>query len=332
MVLSIVIPVYQVEKFIYQCLESIFSQRMEENWFEVIVVNDGTQDRSMDIVAQFARHKNLSVLNQMNQGLSVARNNGLLHAKGKYVWFVDSDDWLEGDALNIVRLNIENHPDVDVFASVLMMNYEKNGKREIEYKPNPNVMSGHDYMFHNHNANRGACQRYIFKHSFLQKYDLRFMPRVFHEDGEFSNRMLYLAKSLMIIPKPIYNYRIRESGSIMSSRNMKANEDLVKIYFSLRDFAEKYVKGNEDYWPYRYIIYQCLESTVEFSRKEIFSPSFNEFYQLHKKLIKSEARTILHHFTSLRFSENIKLLQYSIFPKLEIQIRQIVKKILIKFN
>lgn len=332
MTLSIVIPVYKVEKFIYQCLDSIYSQGMDENWFEVVVVNDGTPDKSMDVVDKFRDHTNLTIINQTNQGLSVARNNGMDKSKGEYVWFVDSDDWLEPNALSEVKEYIEKYPDVEVFASVLMMNYEKDGTKEKEYKPNLNVRSGRDYMFRNHNANRGACQRYIFKRSFLQEYDLRFMPGVYHEDGEFSNRMLYLAKSLMIIPKPVYNYRIRESGSIMSSRNMKANEDLVKIYFSLRDFAEKYVKGNDDYWPYRYIIYQCLESTIEFSRKEIFSPSFNEFYQLHKKLIKSEARTILHHFRSLRFSDNIKLLQYSIFPKLEIQIRQIVKRILIKFN
>lgn len=330
MTLSIVIPVYKVEKFIYQCLDSIYSQGMDENWFEVVVVNDGTPDKSMDVVDKFRDHTNLTIINQTNQGLSVARNNGMDKSKGEYVWFVDSDDWLEPNALSDVKGYIEKYPDVEVFASVLMMNYEKDGTKEKEYKPNLNVRSGRDYMFRNHNANRGACSRYIFKRSFLQEYDLRFMPGVYHEDGEFSNRMLYLAKSLMIIPKPVYNYRIRESGSIMSSRNMKANEDLVKIFFSLRDFAEKYVKGNEDYWQYRYVIYQCLISSILFSHKEIFTKDFNFFYKANKNTIKSEARKMLLHPLSLTFSQKTTLLEYAFFPKIKTQIKQIVKRALMK--
>lgn len=330
--LSIVIPVYKVEQFVGQCLGSIFSQGVSEDWYDVVVVNDGTPDKSLDVINQFNSHRNLTIINQENQGLSVARNNGLEKAKGDYVWFVDSDDWLEPEALATIRKYIEKMPEVEVFATILMMNYESSGKRSLEYKPNPNVRNGRDYMFRNHNANRGACQRYIFKRAFLDKYNLKFMPGIYHEDGEFSNRMLYLAKSLIIIPTPLYDYRIRETGSIMSSRSMKANYDLVKIYHSLVDFAEKYVKGNEDYWHYRYIAYECLESSIEFSRKEIFSKPFDKFYQVNKKLIKSEARVILAHFRYLRFNETINLLQYSIFPKLWIQVKQIIKRMLIKLR
>ena len=248
--LSIIVPIYNVEPFIAQCLSSIYNQQLPDEEFEVIAVNDGTPDGSMDIVSQFARrYQNLKIVNQKNQGLSVARNTGFAHAKGEYVWFVDSDDWLTENSLNIVFDTIKQYPQIDVFATVLMMQHEKTGKAEIEYVPNLKVQSGRDYMFHNHNANRGACQRYIFKKAFLERYDLKFMPGVYHEDGEFSNRMLYLADKLMIIPQPVYNYRIRTSGSIMSSRKMKMNDDLVKIFFVLREFAEKYVKVNEDYWP-----------------------------------------------------------------------------------
>lgn len=328
MILSIVIPVYKVEEFIDKCLESIYSQGMDENWFEVIVVNDGTPDRSMDIVMKYKVHSNLSIISQPNQGLSVARNNGLEKASGQYVWFVDSDDWLETSSLMTIRRYIEEEPNVLVFATVLMMNYEGSGRREIEYSPNPSVKSGRDYMFRNHNANRGACQRYIFKRSFLDKYKLRFMPGIYHEDGEFCKRMLYLATPLIIIPKPLYNYRIRESGSIMSSRNMKANYDLIKIYNSLLDFADKYVKGNEDYWQYRVVAYECLENTIGFSRKEIFTKDFDKFYQKYKGLIKSEARLLLRHSNKITLKDSISLIQYAFFPKLEIQLKQLIKKLL----
>lgn len=333
MTLSIIIPIYNVERFIAQCLESIYSQHFPLEQFEVIAVNDGTPDHSMDIVECFAKkYTNLKIVNQENQGLSVARNTGMLHADGDYIWFVDSDDWLTNNSLSVVWKNIQQNPQIDVFSTVLMMQYEKNGNAEIEYKPNLRVRSGRDYMFRNSNANRGACQRYIFKKTFLEKYDLKFMPGVYHEDGEFSNRMLYLADELMIIPQPVYNYRIRTSGSIMSSRKMKMNDDLVKIFFVLREFAEKYVKGNEDYWPYRGKIYECLTASVLFSRNEIFNSDFDSFYQVNKHLIKKEARTLLLHFSHFSFKENITLLQFALFPKVPTQLRQGIKRLLLKLK
>ena len=245
---------------------------------------------------------------------------------------MDSDDWLENDSLKTVKEYIEKCSNVDVFASVLMMYYERNGKRCVEYKPNFKVQNGQDYMFRNHNANRGACQRYIFKRSFLEEHHLRFMPGVYHEDGEFSNRMLYLAKSMKILPKPLYDYRIRESGSIMSSRNMKANYDLVKIYFSLLDFAEQYVKGHSNYWRYRYVAYECLEDTIIFSKREIFNHEFDDFYRVNKQLIKDEARELLRHSRSLTIPQIYTTFKFAFAPKLATQLRQGVKRILEKIR
>ncbi len=82
--LSLIIPIYNVEPFIAQCLDSIYSQHWDEEAFEVIAVNDGTPDRSMDIVQRYAEaHSNLHIVNQKNQGLSVARNTGLAHVNGE---------------------------------------------------------------------------------------------------------------------------------------------------------------------------------------------------------------------------------------------------------
>lgn len=333
MFLSLIIPVYNVEQFIDECLHSIYIQGFSEVNFEVIVVNDGTIDNSMSIVDRFAgQHKNLVIVNQENQGLSMARNTGLAHAKGEYVWFVDSDDWLADNSLATVFDAIKQYPQIEVFATILMMQYEGKGCSEIEYTPNLNVRTGRDYMFRNHNANCGACQRYIFKRSFLEKYDLKFMPGIYHEDGEFSNRMLYLADSLRILPTPVYNYRIRTSGSIMSSRKMQMNYDLVKIFSVLRDFADKYVKGNDDYWAYRMKIYECLADIIFFSRNEIFSKGFDGFYQQNKQLIKHEARILLRHTSELSRHDVVYLLKFASFPKLETQIRQIIKRLLIKLK
>lgn len=93
--LSVIVPVYNVEKYIRVCMESIFKQGLDEDTFEVIIVNDGTKDRSMEVIQDIiAQHKNITVINQENQGLSMARNNGIAIARGEYLLMPDSDDML----------------------------------------------------------------------------------------------------------------------------------------------------------------------------------------------------------------------------------------------
>lgn len=93
--LSIIVPVYNVEKYIRACIESIFKQGLDEDTFEVIIVNDGTKDRSMEVIQDIIdQHKNITVINQENQGLSMARNNGMAIARGEYLLMPDSDDLL----------------------------------------------------------------------------------------------------------------------------------------------------------------------------------------------------------------------------------------------
>ena len=98
--LSIIIPIYNVEQYVRACLESVFRQGLADDDYELILVNDGTQDRSMEVIADLlAAHTNVTVINQENQGLSVARNNGLERATGEYVMFLDSDDLLVDGSL-----------------------------------------------------------------------------------------------------------------------------------------------------------------------------------------------------------------------------------------
>ena len=96
MILSIIIPVYNVEKYVEKCIRSCENQDIPKENYEVIVVNDGSPDGSLAIVERLANEfSNIKVINQENKGLSMARNTGLEAAKGEYVWFVDSDDWIE---------------------------------------------------------------------------------------------------------------------------------------------------------------------------------------------------------------------------------------------
>ena len=95
---SVIIPVYNVEKYLRECLESVINQTLKD--IEIICINDGSTDKSYEILKEYAKldHR-IRILNQSNMGQSAARNRGLEIAKGKYVYFMDSDDWLEKDAL-----------------------------------------------------------------------------------------------------------------------------------------------------------------------------------------------------------------------------------------
>lgn len=91
--LTIIIPVYNVEKYVGRCIESCLKQDLSPKEYEILVVNDGSKDGSIDIVRRYAReNENIRIIEQENAGLSAARNHGIKEARGEYLWFVDSDD------------------------------------------------------------------------------------------------------------------------------------------------------------------------------------------------------------------------------------------------
>lgn len=102
MKLSIIVPVYNVEKYIIKCISSLLCQDYAD--YEIIIVNDGTEDRSIKLIQQNFDDLRIRIINQENQGLSQARNTGMKEACGEYVWFFDSDDWVSENVLgNIVQ-------------------------------------------------------------------------------------------------------------------------------------------------------------------------------------------------------------------------------------
>ena len=114
--LSIILPVYNVEKYIRSCIESIFRQGLDEDAFEIIIVNDGTPDKSMEAIADIiAQHDNITVIEQKNQGLSVVRNTGIARARGEYILMPDSDDMLIDNSLpKLLEKAIESQADIIV--------------------------------------------------------------------------------------------------------------------------------------------------------------------------------------------------------------------------
>ena len=226
MKLSIIIPMYNVELYIEKCLLSCLKQDVPPNEYEIIIVNDGSPDGSLAIAERIADiNDNIRIISQLNGGLSAARNKGLSLAKGEYVWFIDSDDWIEANCLKYL-LSLCNGVDVVAISHSII---EDDKNRPCYVKAAKTGVELLSYGFFQ------PAQFYIVKKTFLDYYNLRFMVGVFHEDMEFTPRMLYFAKSLITLENCVYNY-LQRPASIMSTINPKRAFDLIKVMHSLYNF------------------------------------------------------------------------------------------------
>lgn len=282
--LSIVIPVYNTEKFIRKCLDSLCSQQIPADRYEIIVVNDGTKDKAIPIVREFiAKYSNIRLIEQENQGLSVARNTGLKESRGKYIWFFDSDDWARPNSIQAILSHIEHQPDADVFvarlARVSDVDYSEKIDKVGKYIEGKTVMEGKDYLF-----DEGAyapMQKFILKREFLIKNNLFFYPGIYHEDGQYGMRTMYLCKKIVIIPEILYNYLLRNSGSTMSSMTIKNAKDLLLIHKTLLEFSDKHV-APEDIPHWRGVISSFISVTFHWLAFLADDPEFKRFIKENK--------------------------------------------------
>ncbi len=236
MLFSIIIPVYNVDKYIRACLDSVFSQSFKD--WEAICINDGSTDGSAAVLKEFAaKDDRIIVINQLNAGTAAARNTGLRAAQGDYIFFLDSDDWLEPYSLQTLagRLNgedilcfngkryfessMEYHP-----ADVLQ---EKEYRRGIEYY-NENALLPRDFAF--------VCVVLrIYNRVFLMKNKLYFDNDISYEDNLWVPKVLYYAQTVKIISDVLYLYRIRE-GSKMQEVSLERKMDMLKVANRLAAF------------------------------------------------------------------------------------------------
>ena len=222
LLLSIIVPVYNVEKYIWACLDSIFKQGLDDDEFEVILINDGSTDKSHDIIHDIlVNHKNVTYIQQANQGLSCTRNRGIETAKGQYVLFVDSDDILISDSikpmvefavshsLDILKANVETVDNREV----LKGNYTK----EVTWgQYEANIQSGESGFIYEYNPSQSYVPMHLFRRFFIDEHHLRFLEKTCFEDVAFTVHAYLNAKRFMAIPYTHYIYR-RNDSSIMST-------------------------------------------------------------------------------------------------------------------
>lgn len=220
---SIIIPVYNVEEYIKKCLDSVIDQSFKD--FEVIVVNDGTKDNSMEIVKNYP----VTIINQENQGLSVARNTGAKKAKGKYILFLDSDDYLEKDTLKEINESLKNNPDLVRFQ--IREVYEDNSKRDYKENPfdNKNGEEAFSLIVKYHFVENAWC--YAIKRSYYEKEKFSFKEQTIHEDFGLIPLIIIKSQKVNSISYIGYNYRQRKN-SIMSNKNYEKTKKKVNDFYN----------------------------------------------------------------------------------------------------
>lgn len=228
--LSIIVPVYNVEKYIKQCIESLVSQTLKD--MEIIVVNDETKDNSIEIVKEFHDNR-IKIVNKKNGGLSSARNAGIEIARGKYIAFVDSDDFIDFNSAYEDMIKLANKYAADIVVGNANWYYNSNKKSpmNIDKKMFKNkVISAEKYIVESIKSKRIFVPVWLnlYKRELMVSNNIYFKNGILHEDELFSPQIFLKAKKVALYEKDFYNYRQRE-GSIMNS---SAKDKRVKDVFS----------------------------------------------------------------------------------------------------
>lgn len=228
---SIIIPVYNVEKYILECLSSILNQTFLD--YEIILVDDGSTDSSGEICDEYAlKYSNVHVYHQVNQGLSAARNFGVQNATGEYIWFVDSDDVvLTSDALETLNKNIVGQVDVVVFGwkEASTLNEFQIVSEKYNFNTTINIgESGKEFL--NNSLDEYPFYywypwTYLFKREYWLRKNFAFPVGKKFEDIKLTYRTVLEADSVMMTKNTLYGYRINRKGSITTVANLKSLQD-----------------------------------------------------------------------------------------------------------
>ena len=219
MKLSVIVPVYKVEQFLDQCVESVLQLKTD---FELILVDDGSPDRCGEICDCWAKKDaRIQVIHQENGGLSAARNNGLRKCSGDFVMFLDSDDYLDVQETDKMLENLQDG--IDVLTGLYREVYTDSNETFDESSPELLSMHGKvsiEAFLRALPLDGQSCPlaatRFICRRDFLIKNGLYFQEGIYHEDEEWNQRLFYSTSELFVSHYHFYQYRQARAGSIMA--------------------------------------------------------------------------------------------------------------------
>lgn len=248
--LSVIIPIYNCEKYIKECLESVCEQQMKE--IQIICIDDCSQDTSLQEIQKVARKYNFVEIyeNKKNIGLGATRNKGIQYALGKYVMFLDADDYIEKDILDKVILSAEEK-DVDILLFDMLMFLDGgdepgfNGRERIR-KHKYIQQSGIEMLCQliaNKEMSGTACGG-IYKKEYLNRLKITFNEDGQHEDIPFTFNALLNADKVCYLHEIVYHYRQRRESILHSPDYNKLLYGLIRGYTNMQSVWEKYKQEN----------------------------------------------------------------------------------------
>lgn len=308
--ISIIIPVYRVEEYLDQCVSSVISQSF--NNFEIILVDDGSPDScpaKCDAWAQ--KDSRIHAIHKTNEGLSIARNTGLKIAKGEYVWFVDSDDWISSQALSEFVKCIKLFKEVDLI-SMQLIGFE-NGKENIyggysSFPKCPTLLNNREYVDLNYGLY--PVSRFIIRKKLLDDNNLFFIGRILHEDIPFGHMLISLVKQIVLLPVPSYYYRIR-GGSIATSSNIHSCYSLILAHKIAISFIKKQILAKKQNWLWK-LTYDYFHEIMIKLYPFIGSKMYDEFMKENQSYMHDEFNKLWHY---LPLKRKILLLVFNVSPK-----------------
>ena len=278
---SVIVPVYNVENYLEKCLDSLLNQTLKN--IEIICINDGSKDNSGDILKKYASIDNrIIVKTQENAGLSAARNAGMEVAKGEYIGFVDSDDWVDLDYFEkLYNTAKQNNCDIAV-AGVIRLNKFKR-KYYLKYEETT-ITDNKDKKFELCDIpEQGCVWNKIYRTKFLQSLGLKFEEGIYYEDAIFSPQAVYYSKNLVTVPD-VYYYYWRNSNSIVAKSSKKKEID----YNYAMQKAAAFIK----------------EKNIDISSHDGYTKRFKIFNTSIFKIRKKGSRTQYILFNIFKFTKN----------------------------
>jgi len=224
MKLSIIIPMFNAEKYISRCLDSVIDQNLPNNEYEILIINDGSTDDSLKICKEYeSKHSNIKLISTKNFGQSSARNTGVQISQGEYIYFIDSDDYISTNSLSIlVEEATKFNLDILCFKIIRIKTSELNTNNEFDIDNNNlKILKGINYLINSDNYYKEGVWWYFVKKNYLKKFDFKFIEGRHLQDTIFNLELFINAKRVSFIPVDTYRYVINNINSVWTNRNPK---------------------------------------------------------------------------------------------------------------
>ncbi len=243
-VVSVIVPVYNMEPFLEECLDSLIGQTFRD--IEILCIEDDSTDASLSILLRYAeRDDRIAVIQEENAGLSAARNTGVRHARGKYLYFIDSDDLLDTEALEtLVERADRDGLDLLEFDAESFLSDDSGEKFFADYRSNyirkysyPGVWTGPQLMAKMRQTDeyRTPVWQYFIRRDLVEKHQIRFLQGILHEDNAYTFRLFLNAERAGHLGRPFYKRRIRAESIMTKPQTFK---NVLGYFFSYLDMEE----------------------------------------------------------------------------------------------